>query len=153
MPSHQASNFCEFAVKLRILLVDDSSMIRDILRMILEMSPDIDVVGEVSNGRDVLIAVGTTCPDVVCMDINMPGKNGIEATRQLLAAHPLVKVIGLSVSTDHAQVADILAAGASAYVVKEDAGSELLDAIRAVCRGPCQTYFSRSLGDMGLTEL
>lgn len=140
-------------MKLRVLLVDDSSMIRDILRMILEMAPDIDVVGEVGDGRDVLIVVDKTCPDVVCMNINMPGMNGIEATRQLLAAHPLVKVIGLSVSTDHAQVADIIAAGASAYVVKEDAGSELPDAIRAVCRGPCQTYFSRSLGDMGFIEL
>jgi DNA-binding NarL/FixJ family response regulator len=84
------------------------------------------------------------------MDINMPGMNGIEATQQLLAVHPNVKVIGLSVHTDYAQVADIIAAGARGYVVKEDAGSEMLDAIRAVCR--CQTYFSRSLGDMGFAE-
>lgn len=137
-------------MKLRVLLADDSAMIREILRMILEMAPDIDVVGEVGNGRDVLIEVDKTCPDVVCMDINMPGINGIEATQQLLAVHPNVKVIGLSVHTDHAQVADIIAAGARGYVVKEDVGSEMLDAIRAVCR--CQTYFSRSLGDMGFAE-
>jgi DNA-binding NarL/FixJ family response regulator len=137
-------------MKLRVLLADDSAMIREILRMILEMAPDIDVVGEVGNGRDVLIAVDKTSPDVVCMDINMPGMNGIEATQQLLAVHPNVKVIGLSVHTDHAQVADIIAAGARGYVVKEDAGSEMLSAIRAVCR--CQTYFSRSLGDMGFAE-
>ena len=78
----------------------------------------------------------------------MPGMNGIEATQQLLADYANVKVIGLSVHTDHAPVANITAAGASGYVVKEDAGSELLDAIRTVCRG--QIYLSRSLGIKGL---
>ena len=125
-------------MKIRVLLVDDHAVIRDTLRMILEMTSDIEVVGEVCTGKDVLVAVGKTSPDVVCMDINMPDMNGIDATRQLLAIYPNVKIIGLSAHTNHAPAAAIIDAGASSYISKEEAGSKLADAIRTVCTSPAR---------------
>lgn len=119
-------------MKLLVLLAEDHPLMRAALRMVLEAAPDIEVVAEVANGGDILDAVGRLGPDVVCMDINMPGLNGIEATRQLLARHAKVKVIGLSVHADAAVVAEMLGAGAAAYVVKSNAASELLPAIRGV---------------------
>ena len=114
----------------RILLADDHAMVREALRMLLERAAGIDVVAEVANGLAVLDAVSQTQPDVVCMDINMPGMNGIEATRQLLAAHPGLKVIGLSAHADEERIAAMIAAGAVGYVVKSNAGTELLEMIR-----------------------
>jgi DNA-binding NarL/FixJ family response regulator len=127
-------------MKLRVLLADDHAMVRKALRMLLEITPDIEVVGEAEDGQAVLDAVGTFSPDVICMDINMPGLNGIEATRQLVTAHAKVKVIGLSVHTDVALVADMIDAGASGYLVKSNAARELLQAIRQVSME--QKYFS-----------
>ena len=138
-------------MKLRILLVDDHTMSRDALRLMLEMEPDIEVVGEVSNGLDVLEAVQRTRPDVVCMDVNMPQLNGIDATRQVLAAHPEVKVIGLSVHASIAIVGLLCRVGANGYVIKSDAGGELPQAIRCVMQG--QHYFSRALGVTNFAEL
>ena len=138
-------------MKFRILLVDDHAMSRDALRLMLEMESDIEVVGEVSNGRDVLEAVKRTRPDVVCMDVNMPQLNGIEATRQVLAEHASVKVIGLSVHASVAIVGLLCKVGATGYVIKSDAGSELPQAIRCVMQG--QHYFSRELGVSSIAEL
>lgn len=127
-------------MKLRVLLADDHAMVRKALRMLLETAPDIEVVAEAADGRAVLDVASVFSPDVVCMDINMPGLNGIEATRQLVTAYAKVKVIGLSVHTDVAMVADMIDAGASGYLVKSNAAKELLQAIRQVSRE--QTYFS-----------
>lgn len=124
----------------RVLLADDHKMFREALRALLEKNPGIEVVGEASDGREVLKLAGETKPEVVCMDVAMPGLNGIEATRRLVAALPGVKVIGLSAYSDQRFAVDMLDAGAAGYVTKAEAGEELLRAIRTVERQ--QTYLS-----------
>jgi DNA-binding NarL/FixJ family response regulator len=123
---------------LRVLLADDHQLVRDALRLMLEMEPDIQVVAEASNGNDVPRLAREMKVDVVCMDIAMPGMNGIETTEKLMAVCPTVKVIGLSAYVDQRFILDMLQAGAVGYVTKADAGEELLRAIRAVRRQ--QTY-------------
>ena len=125
-------------MKLKILLVDDHKMFREALRSMLEKEADVEVVGEVGDGREVLRVAGQTLPEVVCMDVGMPGLNGIEATRRLVTSHPGIKVIGVSAFCDRRFVLEMLNAGAAGYVTKGEAGEELLRAIRAVRRH--QTY-------------
>lgn len=119
-------------MKLRVLLADDHAMFRKALRMALEMAPDIEVVAEVADGREVLKAVVESRPEIVCMDVSMPGLNGVDATRQLLCLHPDVKVVGLSCHVDPSLVAEMINAGALGYIVKMSAATELLPAIRRV---------------------
>lgn len=126
------------AAPVHVLLADDHKLVRDALRMMLEKEPDIKVVAEAGSGTEVPQLVRQTNADVVCMDIAMPGMNGIETTERLLAICPSVKVIGLSAYADQRFILDMLQAGAVGYVTKGDAGEELLRAIRAVCRQ--QTY-------------
>lgn len=125
-------------MKLKVLLADDHKMFREALRSMLAKETEIEVVAEVGDGRDVLIAAAKTKPDIVCMDVSMPGLNGVEATRRLVAAQPGVKVIGLSAYSDKRFVMEMLNAGAAGYVTKGDAGDELLRAIQAVRKN--QTY-------------
>ena len=117
---------------IRILLVDDHQMFRNALRSLLEKSPNLDVVGETGNAFEVVELARNTSADIVCMDIGMPGMNGIEATRKLIATCPLVKVIALSTYSDQKYVKDMMTAGASAYITKVEAAEELLRAIVAV---------------------
>lgn len=138
-------------MKLRILLADDHDMLRKALRLTLEMEPDIEVVAEARDGYDVLQGVRELSPDVVCIDISMPGLNGIEATRQLLAIQPQVKVIALSCHTDPSQVAEMFNAGAHGYVLKMGASDELLPAIRMVSQN--QTYLSPEFNGLEIAEL
>ncbi len=116
----------------RILLVDDHQMLRDALRSLLEKTPNFEIVGETGDPFAVLELARITLPHIVCMDIGMPGMNGIETTRQLIAACPSVKVIALSSYSDQRYVMDMMNAGASAYVTKAEAVDELLRAISAV---------------------
>lgn len=119
----------------RIVLADDHQMFRHALRAMLEKDPHMQVVAEAGDGEELLAAVGREAADVVCIDIGMPGMNGIEATRRLLALRPGTKVIGLSAFSDRHFVMDLLDAGAMGYVTKAEAGDELLRAIRTVQRG------------------
>jgi len=135
-PSHMPASATN--ATLRVLLADDHQLVRDALRLMLEMEPDIKVVAEASNGTDVPRLARQMNVDVVCMDIAMPGMNGIEATEKLLATCPDIRVIGLSAYVDQRFILDMLQAGAAGYVTKADAGEELLRAIRAVRRQ--QTY-------------
>lgn len=121
-------------MNLRILLADDHQMFREALRLLLERNPDFAVVAETGDGLEVFRLTRETAPDIVCMDIDMPGLSGIEITRQITGAFPLVKVIALSTFSDRRYVTDMLNAGASAYVTKAEAGVELLRAIDAVRR-------------------
>ena len=116
----------------RILLVDDHQMFRDALRSLLEKTQDFKVVGETGDAFEVVGLVRKTSANIVCMDIGMPGMNGIETTRQLIAACPQVKVIALSTYSDQRYVMDMMNAGASAYITKAEAADELLRAISAV---------------------
>lgn len=117
---------------IRILLADDHAMFRNALYMTLKDVPGIDLVAQAVNGNQVLDLVAQTHPDIVCMDINMPKLNGIDATTQLIALQPDIKVIGLSSHVDRFLISKMMQAGAMAYVEKSHAGCELLSAIYAV---------------------
>lgn len=126
-----------------IILVDDHVMLRRGLRMLLDAEPDLRVVGEAGDGSGVLDLARSHAPNVVVMDVTMPGVDGIEATRRLLAELPDTRVVALSVHAGQRFVGDMLRAGARGYVLKESAPEELVTAIRAVARG--DTYLSPSV--------
>lgn len=117
---------------MNILLVDDHQMMRDGLRAVLERESDLHVTGEAADGRTALELCASLHPDVVVMDIGMPGLNGIEATRQVTAHHPRTRVVALSMNADRRYVHAMFEAGAWAYLVKSSASEELIRAIRAV---------------------
>lgn len=125
-------------MSLRIVLADDHQMFRHALRALLTRDAELEVVAEASTGDEVLSIADAQAVDLVCMDIAMPGMDGIEATRRLLARHPGIRVIGLSAFADRQFVIDLLAAGARGYITKAEAGDELLRAIRTVREG--RTY-------------
>jgi two-component system response regulator NreC len=127
-----------FAIK--ILLADDHTILRKGLRLLLERESDFAVVGEASNGREVVDAVDRDAPHVVIMDIAMPMMNGIEATKRISEAHPKVSVIILSVHSDEAYVLRALKSGARGYLLKDSAEGDLIQAVRAVAAG--KAYFS-----------
>lgn len=119
----------------RVLLVEDHIVVRQGIKALLSDEPDLEVVGEADNGREALQAVMELQPDLVLMDISMPGLNGIEATRQIRQRHPEVKVIVLSMHANEEYVFQVLRAGASGYVLKQSDSSEVLTAIRAALAG------------------
>ncbi|MCX7045014.1 MAG: response regulator transcription factor [Candidatus Sumerlaeota bacterium] len=119
-------------MKLKILLADDHKLMREGLRALLEKAPDFRVVGEAGNGREAVRQARELKPDIVVMDIGMPDLNGIEATRQILAEAPHVKVIALSMYADKRYVAGMLEAGAAGFLTKDSAYEELISAVRAV---------------------
>lgn len=135
----------------RVLLVDDHAMFREAVRMSLAQSPDIQVVAEACDGPAALAALTSNAPDVACIDINLPGQDGIELTRQLLACRPDLRVIGLSAHADPLLVARMLHAGAMGYVSKLHAGQELLPAIQQVARK--QTYLGPDFDGQVAQEL
>lgn len=113
----------------RVLLVDDHQIFREALRGLLQRTPDIDVVGEASNAAEASALMSELKPDIVCMDIGLPGVNGIELTRQIKAGFPEVRIIVLSAYCDRIYVEDALRAGASAFVAKADGATELVYAM------------------------
>lgn len=132
-------------MKIRILVADDHAIIREGLSIMLGNQPDMEVVGTAANGREAVRLVDEQEPDVVVMDISMPELNGIEAIRQMLLRHPQIKVVVLSIHGTKPYVYRALKAGAKGYLIKETAGIEVLDAVRAVCRG--ERYLSQSIAD------
>lgn len=129
----------------RILLADDHKIMREGLRSLLDKQPDIKVVGEAEEGRTTVRLVTDLSPDVVIMDIEMASLNGIDATRQIVAKTPKVKVIALSVHSDRRFIAEMLKAGASGYVLKDCSFEELVQAIRAVMAN--RIYLSPGIAD------
>ncbi len=122
-------------MSIRILIADDHQMLREGLRAILEKDENLEIVGEASDGRTAVEMARRLLPDVVAMDISMPDLNGVEATRQIKAEDPAVKVIALSRHSDKRYVHRMLAAGASGYVLKSGAYDELRRAVEAVSKG------------------
>lgn len=120
---------------IRVLLVDDHRIVRKGLRVLLEASGEVDVVGECENGGDALQKVREFLPDVVLMDISMPGMDGATATRQITARHPEVKVLVLTMHNEPQRIKEMMDVGAAGYVVKSAAPEELLTALRAVVCG------------------
>lgn len=124
----------------KIVLADNHKIVRDGLRCLFSNVPGMEVIGETGDGRAVLQLVRELSPNVVVMDISMPNLNGIEATRQITAEYPHVKVIALSMHSHRRFVFEMLKAGASGYLLKDCAFEELAAAIRAVVKG--ETYLS-----------
>jgi len=120
---------------IRIMLVDDHTLVRHGVKALLESQEGFDVVGEAENGREAVIKVRELIPDVVIMDIAMPVLNGIEATRQIKKEFPAVRVIALSMYTDDDYIYKVLKAGASGYVVKSAPAPELFAAVRSASAG------------------
>jgi DNA-binding NarL/FixJ family response regulator len=122
-------------VTIRVLVVDDQSMVRAGLGMLLSGEPDIDVVAEAGNGREAVAAAEQNAVDLVLMDIRMPELDGLEATRRILAAHGSAKVLILTTFDLDEYVYEALRAGASGFVLKDDPPEQLLAAVRTVAAG------------------
>jgi len=120
---------------IRLLLVDDQRLMRDGLRTLLELEPDLKVIGEAGNGAAALKIYPELTPDVVLMDIRMPVMDGVEATRRLRKEHPESKIIILTTFDDNEYIFEGLRAGALGYLLKDVSGPELADAIRTVSAG------------------
>jgi DNA-binding NarL/FixJ family response regulator len=131
----------------RLLLVDDHRIVREGLRMLLGDKVDIDIVGEAIDGREAVRLAADLSPDVVLMDVGMRGMNGIEATRQIVAARPDTKILALSMHNDGRFVGEMLRAGASGYLLKDCAAEEIAAAIRTVLGG--QVYLSPAVSAGG----
>jgi two-component system response regulator NreC len=146
----------------RIFIADDHTIVRQGLRKILEGQADWTVAGEAGDGRDAVRQIIETSPDVAVLDIGMPQLNGIEAARQIARRAPQVKLLILSMYSDEAYVVQALQAGARGYLLKDSAGTDLIDAIQAIVEG--HSYFSpavagvmlddyvRRLADKGVTD-
>jgi two-component system, NarL family, response regulator LiaR len=123
------------AAHIRVLLVDDHTVVRRGLRLVFELEDDLEVVGEAADGREALTQVAALRPDVVVMDLLMPGMNGVDATRAIRAAYPDVEVVALTSVLEDRMVVDAVEAGAAGYLLKETRPDELFEAVRAAARG------------------
>ena len=122
-------------MSIRILIADDHGVLRAGLRALLSAESDLEVAGEAADGREALRLVSELDPDVVLLDVNMPGPDGIEVTRRLKAVKPEVRVLILTVHEDEGLLREAIRAGASGYILKRAVESELIYAIHAVWRG------------------
>jgi two-component system response regulator NreC len=119
----------------RVLVVDDHAVVRSGLRLLLDADPAIEVVGEAGNGQEAVLENRALKPDVVVMDVVMPGETGIEATRRVLHERPEAKVLVLSMQDDPRYVREAFDAGASGYVLKDAVDTEVVRAVREVATG------------------
>jgi two-component system response regulator NreC len=129
---------------IRIVVVDDHAVVRSGLRLLLDAEDDMEVVGDAGNARDAIFEVRAASPDVVLLDVVMPGESGIEALPQLLREAPGARVLMLSMQDDPNYVREAFAAGASGYVLKEAVDAEVVAAIREVAAG--NKYVHPALG-------
>ena len=136
--------------QIRIVLADDHTVIRSGLKLLLERQPDLIVAGEAENGREAVEAADRLRPAVMVLDIAMPMLNGIEATRQIVAAHPSISVVILSMHSDEGYVMRALNAGAKAYLLKDSAEADLIRAVRAVNEG--KSFFSPAVSRVLLED-
>jgi DNA-binding NarL/FixJ family response regulator len=120
---------------IRVLLADDQALVRGAFAMLIESAPDLDIVGQAETGREAVTLATQTSPDVILMDIRMPGMDGIEATRTIAATQPHSRVLMLTTYDTDENVAAALRAGASGFVIKDIRPAGLLDAIRAIAAG------------------
>ncbi|HUP03530.1 MAG TPA: response regulator transcription factor [Bryobacteraceae bacterium] len=134
-----------------VILVDDHKLVRDGIKTILERGAEFHVVGEAENGADGVTLCEKLAPQLVLMDIGLPGMNGIEATTEILRRCPGVKVVILSMYDDENSVVGAIRSGARAFVLKKASSTELLDALRTVARGG--SYLSSQVSDRLLTRI
>ena len=121
--------------KLRIIIAEDHETVREGLKMIVESQDDMEVVGEAGDGREAIRLAEELKPDIVLMDVSMPGLNGLLAAAKLKRIMPDVKILTLTRHTDEAYLQELLQAGVSGYVLKQSASTELLRAVRAIAAG------------------
>ena len=133
-------------MNIRVLVADDHAIVREGLCVMLGNRPDMQVVGAARNGREALRLVDEQDPDVVVIDISMPELNGIDALQQMLPRHARLRVIVLSIHETKPYVFRALRAGAKGYLIKETAGLEVVEAVRAVYRG--ERYLSQRIADL-----
>lgn len=131
--------------RIRLLVADDHALLRQALHVLLEAQDGLEVVGEATNGRDAVEAAERLQPDVILMDMVMPGLNGIDATRQIVKRSPSTRILILTAYLEDERLLQALRAGAAGYVVKNSDMDELLLAIQSVHRG--NTYFSTSVSE------
>jgi DNA-binding NarL/FixJ family response regulator len=135
---------------IRVLIVDDHALFRRGLEMVLEQEPDIDVVGEASDGAEALTKAVDSTPDIVLLDVRMPKRGGIDACTAIKDAVPSTKIIMLTISDEEADLYDAIKAGAMGYLLKEISIEEVASAIRAVHGG--QSLISPSMASKLLNE-
>jgi DNA-binding NarL/FixJ family response regulator len=133
---------------LRILIADDHEVVRKGIRSLLEAHPGWQVVGETANGRDAVSTAAQLKPDVALLDIAMPGLNGLDATRQILTASPNTRVLILTMHDTEQVVRDVLAAGARGFLLKSDAGRDLVSAVEAIQNR--RTFFTTKVAQLVL---
>ena len=136
--------------RVRVLIVDDHALFRRGLQMVLEGEADIEVVGEASDGQEAVERAEKTTPDVVLMDVRMPKRSGIDATRAIKDVLPSTKILMLTISDEEADLYEAIKAGASGYLLKEISIEEVANAIRSVQAG--QSLISPSMASKLLTE-
>ncbi len=136
---------------MKVIICDDQATVRDGLAMLLKLEPDIDIVGTAEDGAEAVEMVADKHPDLVLMDLKMPIMNGVEATRQILAKYPEVKVLVLTTYADDEWVFDSIQAGASGYLLKDTAREELIKAIRGTAAG--KTYIDPSVAGRVLEQV
>jgi DNA-binding NarL/FixJ family response regulator len=134
-----------------VVLVDDHKLVRDGVRTILERGAEFRVVGEAESGPDAVVLCRKAPPDIVLMDIGLPGMNGIEATTEILRHCPAVKVVILSMYDDENSVVSAIRSGARAFVLKKASSVELLDALRIVAQGG--SFLSSQVSDRLLARI
>jgi two-component system, NarL family, response regulator NreC len=122
-------------VTIGVLIVDDHAAVRAGLRMLIDAEPDMQSLGEAGNVRDAILETRSTKPDVVLIDVVMPGENGLEGIPKLLREHPGIKALVLSMQNDPRYLREAFAAGASGYILKDAAHTEVVAAIREVAAG------------------
>jgi two-component system response regulator NreC len=131
---------------IRILLADDHTVVRKGLRLLLESQPDFQVIADAANGRETVALAERHTPDVVVMDVAMPELNGIEAARQISAKLPHTAIVFLSMHSDEGYVLKALKSGARAYLLKDSAENDLINAVKAVREG--KAFFSPAISKM-----
>jgi DNA-binding NarL/FixJ family response regulator len=132
------------SLSIRVLVADDQAIVRDGLVTVLELLPDIEVVGQAADGVEAVRLAGELAPDVVLMDLRMPGLDGAAATERVLAQNPAVAVLVLTTYADDASIVSALKAGARGYLTKDAGRAELAAAVRAVASG--QTTLAPEVG-------
>lgn len=116
---------------IRLLVADDHGIVREGLERLFATVPEVSVVGSASNGREAVALASQTVPDVVLMDVGMPEIDGIEATRQIIAAHPACRIVMLTMADDEDRIEEALRAGAASYLLKDTPAEDVIRAVQA----------------------
>jgi len=136
---------------MKVIICDDQAIVRDGLAMLLKLEPDIEIAGSAEDGAEAIEIVADKKPDLILMDLKMPIMNGVEATRQIVAKYPEVKVLVLTTYADDEWVFDAIQAGASGYLLKDTPREELIRAVRGTAAG--KTYVDPSVAGKVLEQV